>query len=280
MAWLKIDQTLRDHHKICDAADELQVDPAHMTGMMVLFWLWAIDNAPSGSLAGVSAGTIARGAQYGGDPIAFVEALKQQELLDEGPEGLQIHDWEEHAGNLIDRRQKDAKRKAAERAAKKAAEPETSEGHPQDVREKSAPRVEQSKSRERVEKNNTPPDGGESEPADPIPFEKLRILWNETCLSYSKANGVNGNRRTLLAARWKEHADLDWWAKYFARIEASAFLKGKNDRKWKATLDWILNAANMDKILEGKYDEKEGGGQHGPDTDQRPAGDYTRGFKE
>ena len=49
MAWLKVDQTLRDHHKICDAADALQVDPAHMTGMMILFWLWAIDNAPSGS---------------------------------------------------------------------------------------------------------------------------------------------------------------------------------------------------------------------------------------
>ena len=277
MAWLKIDQTLRDHHKICDAADELQVDPAHMTGMMVLLWLWAIDNAPSGSLAGVSAGTIARGAQYGGDPMAFVDALKRQELLDDGPEGLQIHDWEEHAGNLIDRRQKDAKRKAAERAAKKAAEPETSAGRPTDVREKSAARVEQS--RERAEKKDTPPNGGESEPADPIPYEKIRILWNGTCLSYSKANGVNGIRRTLLAARWKEHPDLDWWSSYFTRIEASGFLQGKNDRRWKATLDWVLNAANMDKILEGKYDA-EGGRQHELDTDQRAAGDYTRGFKE
>lgn len=280
MAWLKIDQTLRDHHKICDAADELQVDPAHMTGMMVLLWLWAIDNAPSGSLAGVSAGTIARGAQYGGDPTAFVEALKRQELLDEGPDGLQIHDWEEHAGNLIDRRQKDAKRKAAERAAKKAAEPETSEGRPADVRKKSAPRVEQSKSRERVDIPSPSDEGeGEAPAADPIPIEKLRILWNDTCLSYSKANGVNGNRRTLMTARWKEHQDLDWWKAYFDRIEASSFLKGKNDRGWKATLDWILNAANMDKILEGKYDE-EGGRAHGDDTDQRAAGDYTRGFKE
>ena len=279
MAWLKIDQTLRDNRKICNAAEDLKVEPAHMAGMMVLLWLWAIDNAPSGSLAGVSDGTIARGAQYGGDPTAFVEALKRQELLDDGPEGLTIHDWEEHAGNLIDRRQKDAKRKAAERAAKKAAEPETSAGHPQDVRKKSAARVEQSKSRERVD--TSPSDEGEeaAAPADPIPFEKIRILWNDTALSYSKANGVNGNRKTLMTARWKEHPDLEWWAKYFARIEASPFLKGKNDRGWKASLDWVLNAANMDKILEGKYDA-EGGGAHGTDTDRRAAGDYTRGFKE
>lgn len=281
MAWLKIDQSLRDHRKISDAAGDLQVDPAHMTGMMVLFWLWAIDNAPSGSLAGVSPRAIARGAQYDGDPDTFVEALKARKLLDEGPDGLQIHDWEDQVGNLIDRRKKDAERKAAERAAKKAAAAsEASEGHPQDVRGTSAPRVEQSRV-EQSRVNTSPSDEGEeaAAPADPIPFEKIRILWNDTALSYSKANGVNGNRKTLLTARWKEHPDLDWWAKYFARIEASPFLKGKNDRGWKASLDWVLNAANMDKILEGKYDA-EGGGAHGTDTDQRAAGDYTRGFKE
>lgn len=279
MAWLKVDQTLRDHHKICDAADALQVDPAHMTGMMILFWLWAIDNAPSGQLGKVSAAAIARGAQYKGDPAEFVEVLKNQHLLDVSEDGvLTIHDWEERAGQLIDRRQKDAARKAAERAAKKA---EASEGRPPDVREKSAARVEQS----RVEQSRVdiPPSEEEEAAADPAeiptPFEKIRLLWNEICVSYSKAQGVNGKRKISLEARWRERPDLDWWTKYFTRIEASGFLKGKNPRKWRANFDWVLNAANMDKILEGNYDE-EGGGQHEPDTDRRDPQTYARGFKE
>ena len=49
MAWLKVDQTIRDHHKILDAADLLQTTDAHVTGCLVLLWLWAIDNAPDGS---------------------------------------------------------------------------------------------------------------------------------------------------------------------------------------------------------------------------------------
>ncbi|MBQ6059427.1 MAG: hypothetical protein IJL39_05170 [Clostridia bacterium] len=88
----------------------------------------------------------------------------------------------------------------------------------------------------------------------PVPFEKIRLLWNDTCLSLSKAHGINGERRVSLSARWEDHHDFDWWTTYFARIEASAFLTGKNDRGWKATIDWALNAANMDKVLEGKYD--------------------------
>ena len=279
MAWLKIDQTLRDNRKICNAAEDLKVEPAHMAGMMVLLWLWAIDNAPSGSLADLTNGTIARGAMYGGDPETFVETLIRRGLLDDDGDGLQIHDWEEHAGNLLDKRLKDAQRKAMERAAKKAEKAETSAGHPQDVREKSAPKTKTQTKSKSIDPSPSDEGEGEAPAADPIPIEKLRILWNDTCLSYSKVNGVNGNRRTLMTARWKEHPDLDWWKAYFDRIEPSSFLKGKNDRGWKATLDWILNAANMDKILEGKYDE-EGGRAHGDDTDQRAAGDYTRGFKE
>lgn len=115
--------------------------------------------------------------------------------------------------------------------------------------------------------------------AAPVPFEKIRSLWNETCLSLSKANGINGERRVSLSARWKNHPEIDWWKAYFARIEASSFLTGHNDHGWKATIDWVLNAANMDKVLEGKYDQ-EGGDQRGNVEKQRVPVDYTKGFHE
>ena len=266
MAWLKIDQTLRDHHKICDAADDLKLDPAHMTGMMVLLWLWAIDNAPTGSLAGISAGSIARGAQYTGDAEAFVEVLKRRNLLDDGPDGLQIHDWEETAGTLIEKRKKDAARKAAERETKKA---EASAGRPEDALGKSATK---SKSRERVRVDPSPDGEGEG---TAVPYERIRLLWNDTCTSFPKVQGIAGKRKTALSARWKDRPDFGWWTAYFGRIEASDFLKGKNDRGWRATFDWILNEANMNKIIEGNYDT-EGGDDNGPQQPEQ----YTRGFKD
>ena len=74
--------------------------------------------------------------------------------------------------------------------------------------------------------------------------------------------------------------DLDWWAAYFEKIEASDFLKGKNDRKWKAKFDWLINEANMNKVLEGNYDREEGESNGRTETAQRNPQQYTRGFKE
>ena len=45
MAWLQVHQTLKDHRKLFDAADQLEVEPPHMMGLLVSFWLWALDNA-------------------------------------------------------------------------------------------------------------------------------------------------------------------------------------------------------------------------------------------
>ena len=63
MAWIQVHQQLKDHRKLLKAADELEVEPAHMLGLLISFWLWALDNTPSGSLEGISNRNIARAAQ-------------------------------------------------------------------------------------------------------------------------------------------------------------------------------------------------------------------------
>ena len=82
MAWIQVHQTLKDHRKVYAAADALDVDPAHALGLIVSFWLWALDNAPSGSLDGISNRMIARAAQWTGNADEFVEALKTAEFVD------------------------------------------------------------------------------------------------------------------------------------------------------------------------------------------------------
>ena len=37
------------------------------------------------------------------------------------------------------------------------------------------------------------------------------------------------------------------------RASQSSFLKGNNDRNWKATFDWFLAIENMNKIIEGNF---------------------------
>ncbi|MFB0921444.1 MAG: phage replisome organizer N-terminal domain-containing protein [Oscillospiraceae bacterium] len=166
---------------------------------------------------------------------------------------------------------------------------DASDGHPQDVRRTSAGTVEYSTVPNSTEQKISP-DGDDMPPPDnpkkaavvPVPYEKIRELFNATCLSYSKVVGINGKRKINVGARWNEHPDLGFWTAYFSRVEASPFMKGKNDRHWKASFDWIMQPANMDKVLEGNYDDK-GGDSHGAGANQREPQkaprDYTKGFK-
>ena len=102
MAWIQVHQQLKDHRKLLAAA----VEPAHMLGLLISFWLWALDNTPSGSLAGISDRMIARAAQWNGEPGKFVEAMAHAGLLDVESDGnMQLHDWYEYTGKLIDQRE-------------------------------------------------------------------------------------------------------------------------------------------------------------------------------
>ena len=81
--WLKVNQTLVNHHKLIEAADDLSIQPVALMGMLVSFWLWALDNAPYGNLGRIKPVSIARAAQWDGDPVVFIEALKANHWLDE-----------------------------------------------------------------------------------------------------------------------------------------------------------------------------------------------------
>jgi len=283
MAWIQIHQTLKDHKKLLEAADLLDIEPPHMMGLLISLWLWAIDNAPDGNLGDISPRIIARAAQWNGDPDIFLSALKTAKWLDENEDSLDIHDWYDYTGKLIEQRIAERERSRKRRlksAEKPSTDQQTSGGRPQDDQQTTGGRVEKSKvdnSKEEEKKEHI-------DPKESVPYEKIRELFNATCPSFAKVLGINGKRKIAVAARWKEHPDLDFFKEYFERVEASDFLKGKNDRNWKATFDWLMNAANMDKVREGKYGGDRGGNKHGIGVDKehsgKDAGSFTlSGFK-
>jgi hypothetical protein len=121
MAWIAVHQSFFRHKKLIVAAAALGVDRFKLAGHVICLWEWALDNAPEGDLTGVPPGAIAVGAEWKDDAVAFVRALCDVRLIDRSDDGgrMALHDWDEHAGRLIERREKDAERLRRWRAARR-----------------------------------------------------------------------------------------------------------------------------------------------------------------
>jgi len=104
-------------------------------------------------------------------------------------------------------------------------------------------------------KGDKPP-AAEAATKEPVPFKKIQELFLETCPSYPAIRAINGQRKKAVAARWNEHKDIEVFKAVFEKAEASSFLKGRNERNWAATFDWMMKPTNFLKILEDLYQEK------------------------
>lgn len=95
----------------------------------------------------------------------------------------------------------------------------------------------------------------------PTPYETIKDLYNSICKDLSKVRSISSSRKRHLKARWKQfECNLDTFEECFKKVQASVFCTGKNERGWKADFDWLIkNDNNMVKVLEGKYDNKNGG---------------------
>lgn len=93
----------------------------------------------------------------------------------------------------------------------------------------------------------------------PVPYLEIQQLYNKIC-SFRKCISLSENRKKALKARWQEYGcELQIFEKLFKEAQASSFLHGDNARNWMADFDWLTKAANMTKVLEGKYRNKGAG---------------------
>ena len=80
-------------------------------------------------------------------------------------------------------------------------------------------------------------------------------LFHSICTSYPSVKTLSEARKKAIKARLKAYS-LDDFRTLFEKAEASAFLKGSNDRNWAANFDWLIKDANMAKVIDGNYDNK------------------------
>jgi hypothetical protein len=87
----------------------------------------------------------------------------------------------------------------------------------------------------------------------------LAELWNDKAPpELAKVNlpfTRSPKKLKSLTAMVSLYPDREWWEKLIGKIHHSAFLKGKNDRGWKATFDFVVSKA--DEINDGKYIDNE-----------------------
>jgi hypothetical protein len=129
MAWIEVHQSLRNHPKTKKLARLLGITVAHAAGLVVLLWLYCLDYAQKGDLSTLDEDEIAEAAGWEGDAQQFVQALLNcgrqgeagfLEYVEPGDEGvvadLVVHDWDDYAGLLLERREANAKRMREKRA--------------------------------------------------------------------------------------------------------------------------------------------------------------------
>ena len=100
-----------------------------------------------------------------------------------------------------------------------------------------------------------------------IDYQQIADLYNETCVSFPRLTKLSDSRKKAIRARMKQYS-LDDFRRMFEMAESSDFLKGKNDRNWSATFDWMVKDANMAKILDGNYNDKKEGGDNGEQSSE------------
>lgn len=110
MAWIEVHQSLFTHRKTMELADILGIPTIHAAAHVIALWAWSLDNAPDGALH-VRCTLVARACEWLGDANALVDALIESGFLDNDDSGdLRIHDWDDYAGRLIDKRRANAER--------------------------------------------------------------------------------------------------------------------------------------------------------------------------
>jgi hypothetical protein len=133
MSFVKVQQSVVSHRKTLRLARLLSLDRYAVVGRLVALWAWCLDNALDGCLTfggdDIDAEVLAdvMGWSQGmGKPAELLEGLLTVGFLDvDAQDGhLHIHDWYEHMGKLIERREQDADRKCRQREREREHERE------------------------------------------------------------------------------------------------------------------------------------------------------------
>jgi hypothetical protein len=111
---------------------------------------------------------------------------------------------------------------------------------------------------------DSPAQEGEGEKGDQrqrtIPAKEILAAYHEHLPMMPAVRVMTEARKRKLKARWTEDASrqsVDYWRRFFAYVAASDFLTGRDSRWTGCDFEWLIEAGNHVKVIEGKYENRE-----------------------
>lgn len=83
--------------------------------------------------------------------------------------------------------------------------------------------------------------------------QEILDMYHNICVSFPKVRSLTDKRNKTIQSLIKKGYTTGVFEEAFMLAEQSDFLKGNNDRGWKANFDFFLREDKLIAILEGKY---------------------------
>ncbi len=132
-AWLEVHQTLVNHSKTLRAACALGASKFEIIGALVALWSWSMDHAEDGQIDIHDWPIIVENIGWRGNPSELLSAMLGcgKANGEDGNHGfivkdgnvLRIHDWDQYAGRLLDKRRAHRERNQRARSVRAACAP-------------------------------------------------------------------------------------------------------------------------------------------------------------
>lgn len=141
MAWIESHQELAGHPKTKRFRRALGVSVPMAIGHLHLLWWWALDYAQDGDLSRYEPEDVADAAMWEGDASQFLDALATAGFVDRDGKTVVLHDWDEYAGRLIQKREqnRERQRRSRERNASVTHDNSVSHGATQQDQDQTQP---------------------------------------------------------------------------------------------------------------------------------------------
>ena len=125
-----------------------------------------------------------------------------------------------------------------------------------DIKRENVDSLQQRRGEERrVEDKKSSCSSSTRPPKERIDYKGIQQYWNEHCRNMSKIRAVTDQRKQKLRTLLNHHTKKEL-QEAILKAEASDMMNGDNDRNWTASFDFVINPTNIQKILEGNYDNK------------------------
>lgn len=171
--WIRVHALLRQKSVTFRAMEALGVKRAAAIGHLVMFWSSVSQCGTNGQVGNCPDTLIEEWGAWEGTRGRFAKFIRENHLDENG----RVREWDDYAGVLEDRREKDRQRQRDNRAKKRDSGHVTSDGRPRDVKQTSAPTIRDDTKRDETNQEQERERATSARAPDPEWLAPCRAQW-------------------------------------------------------------------------------------------------------